>query len=164
MMNDTLFSPDRKYRYFLSRELRSLPFNETKTVNFCMLNPSTADEVKNDPTVERCERRAIAMGFTRLIITNLFGWRATDASQIRKVSDPVGGGNDFAICNAVELSDLVICAWGNNGCFLDRGERVIRLILSRQATPHYLRLTKTGQPEHPLYIPYSIHPKPWGKS
>ena len=54
------FSPCRKYRYDLYRRFAGhtpIP-GIYGYVNFIMLNPSTADEIRNDPTVERCERRA----------------------------------------------------------------------------------------------------------
>ena len=47
---DTLWSPDRAYRYFLRRpSLLDLP-----PIAFLLLNPSTADEIHDDPTIRRC--------------------------------------------------------------------------------------------------------------
>ena len=60
-----------------------------------MLNPSTADEVKNDPTVERCERRARMWGYGGSIVFNIFAFRATDPKNMRAQSDPVGPDNDM---------------------------------------------------------------------
>ena len=118
-MIDVIFSADRKYRYFLSRDLRGMfGADVERTVNFVMLNPSTADEVANDPTIERCKRRAEAMVFSRLIVTNLFGLRSTDprlpAQAKRQHIDPIGDGNDFAIANAAELSAIIYLP--NTGC------------------------------------------------
>ena len=76
-----LFSPCKKYRYRLWRE-----WSDEVPAVFVMLNPSTADEIVNDPTVERCERRARAMGFGGLRVANIFALRA----------DMVSGERDFA--------------------------------------------------------------------
>lgn len=54
-----VFSDCERYRYLLTRVWDTTG----QRALFIMLNPSTADEIKNDPTVERCERRARALGF-----------------------------------------------------------------------------------------------------
>ena len=69
-----------------------------------MLNPSTATEVQNDPTVERCERRARALGFGAFRVCNIFAWRDTDPRAMRAAAEPVGPENDAAIVTA--------CDWG----------------------------------------------------
>jgi hypothetical protein len=98
--SDATFSPCRKYRYTLTRTwVPDLPL-----INFVMLNPSTADEVVNDPTVERCERRARMWNCGGLIVTNIFAWRSTDPDELRRVADPVGPDKDDA---------LVESAWRN---------------------------------------------------
>jgi hypothetical protein len=63
---------------------------DRKGALFIMLNPSTATEVQNDPTVERCERRARALGFGAFRVLNIFAWRATDPRDMRAAADPVG--------------------------------------------------------------------------
>src|SRR5579859_2539321 len=65
------FSPCRRYRYRLERVLGPGP-----VLQVIGLNPSTADEVADDPTVRRCKGFARHWGFGRLILTNLFGLRA----------------------------------------------------------------------------------------
>ena len=88
-----VYSECERYRYSLTRI-----WDQTgQRVMFVMLNPSTATEVQNDPTVERCERRARALGFGGFRVTNIFAWRDTDPRQMRAAADPVGPGNDAAI-------------------------------------------------------------------
>lgn len=77
-----------------------------------MLNPSTATEVQNDPTVERCEQRARALGFGAFCVTNIFAWRDTDPKKMRAAIDPLGCDNDAAIRDACTWADQVIAAWG----------------------------------------------------
>lgn len=127
-----------------------------------MLNPSTADEVANDPTVERCERRARMWGYRRLIVTNLFAFRATDPRDMKAAIDPVGAENDAAILAAAEVSDLVLCAWGTHGNHLRRADRVRALLDSQRVRLKCLRMAKGGAPCHPLYLPYELEPIDYG--
>lgn len=151
------FSPCRKYRYTLERVWAP----ELPLINWLMLNPSTADEVANDPTVERCERRARMWNYGGLIVTNLFAWRATDPRELRKVSDPIGRDNDEAIVESTHRAQLIVCGWGKDGALLGRGAAVRRR-LHMFTTLHYLKLSETtGEPWHPLYLSYSLKPVPW---
>lgn len=152
------FSPDRAYRYSLEIEWGE----GDGAVNFLMLNPSTADELVNDPTVERCERRARLWGYRRLIVTNLFAFRATDPRDMKAAADPVGPENDAAIVAAAKYSDLVIAAWGNHGFHLGRAGTVRALLDSQRVRLKCLRMAKTGEPCHPLYLPYELEPIDYG--
>jgi hypothetical protein len=100
------FSRCRKWRYLLWRK-----WSDGPVANFLMLNPSTADEVKLDPSCTRARLYAERWGYGALIVTNLFGWRATDPGDMKAVRDPVGAGNDKAIVEAARNSAIVICAW-----------------------------------------------------
>lgn len=151
-----IFSPCKGYRYQLWRT-----WSEARPAVFVMLNPSTADEVANDPTVERCERRARAMGFGGLRVANIFALRSTDPAALYDHADPIGPDNDAAILGAVIGAGIVICAWGGHGKFRDRGDAVRRLLHSAGVTPHYLHLNKDGTPKHPLYVGYGVQPKAW---
>ena len=84
-------------------------------LHFLLLNPSTADEVKNDPTVERCERRARKGGHGGLIVTNIFGWRSTDPKGLNEPEDPVGELNDKTIRAATMSAARTVCGWGSAG-------------------------------------------------
>jgi len=151
------FSKDRIYRYTLTRQ-----WGETgRTVNFVMLNPSTADEFANDPTVERCQRRTAVWGFDRLIVTNLFALRSTDPRALRTVDDPVGPRNDEFLVSCAFDADLIICAWGNHGAQAGRSSFVASMLQHLGKPLHVLRLAKGGEPSHPLYLPYSAKPRTW---
>ncbi|WP_439153767.1 DUF1643 domain-containing protein [Yoonia sp.] len=146
------------YRYALTRTWNA----GGKRVLFVMLNPSKATEVQNDPTVERCERRARALGFGAFQVTNIFAWRETDPHKMRKVADPVGPDNDAMIRAGAAWADQIIAAWGTHGAHLGRGPAVARLLHASQQPLMTLGLTKDGHPKHPLYISYSQQPAPWG--
>ncbi|MBV0913362.1 DUF1643 domain-containing protein [Anianabacter salinae] len=152
-----VYSDCERYRYLLTRV-----WDEGgKRALFVMLNPSTATEVQNDPTVERCERRARTLGFGAFRVTNIFAWRDTDPKKMRAAADPVGPENDAAIAESCGWADQIICGWGAHGAHLDRG-RAVESLLRRTGRPLYhLGLTKAGQPKHPLYIGYDRQPEPW---
>ena len=148
------FSPCRRWRYLLWRR-----WDASKPVaNFLMLNPSTADEVKLDPTCSRARDYAERWGYGALIVTNVFGWRATDPAYMKAAADPIGPGNDAAILRAAKESALVICAWGNHGGFLGRSSRVNELLKKNRITLHTLRVNANGEPAHPLYLPGRLKP------
>jgi hypothetical protein len=128
---------------------------------FVMLNPSTATEYQNDPTVERCERRARALGFGAFRVTNIFAWRDTDPKKMRAAADPVGPANDAAIADSALWADRIICAWGSHGAHLGRGPAVAALLRATGRPLHHLGLNRDGQPKHPLYIGYDRQPERW---
>ncbi len=151
-----VYSPCERYRYLLTRTWAPGP-----RALFVMLNPSTATEVQNDPTVERCERRARAYGMGAFRVCNIFAFRATDPAVMRAEADPVGPGNDAAIAESAPWADLIVCAWGTHGAHLARGGAVGRLLRATGCPLHHLGLTKDGHPKHPLYIGYGQVPVPW---
>lgn len=145
------------YRYALTRTWD----DSGARVNFLMLNPSTATEVQNDPTVERCERRARALGFGAFRVTNIFALRATDPRDMRAAADPIGAGNDAAILEAADWATQVVCAWGTHGAHMGRGIAVEALLRPTGVPLLHLGLSKAGHPKHPLYISYTTQPEPW---
>lgn len=155
-LSEAIYSDCERYRYLLTRVWGVGP-----KALFIMLNPSTATEVQNDPTVERCERRARALGFGAFRVTNIFAFRATDPRVMRAVADPVGPGNDAAILDSVGWADSIVCAWGNHGVHLNRGEQVSALLRKTGAPLFHLGLTGQGQPRHPLYVGYDRQPQLW---
>jgi hypothetical protein len=161
MISTAVFSPDEKYRYLLSRM-----WDGTKPiVTFIMLNPSTATETVNDPTIERCQRRAKMMGMGGLMVVNLFGLRSTDPEVLYKSDDPIGDENNSYILHAVKESDMVVCGWGKHatlGGRFDRAAIVMGMIRAAGRAPLALKLNKDGSPSHPLYIGYKVQPKPLG--
>jgi hypothetical protein len=155
-LSEAVYSDCERYRYLLTRVWAPGP-----KALFVMLNPSTATEVQNDPTVERCERRARALGFGAFRVANIFAFRATDPKVMRAEADPVGPQNDAAIMDSLPWADAVVCAWGNHGLHLDRGRQVEAMLRTEGARLAHLGLTGQGQPRHPLYVGYDRQPEPW---
>lgn len=152
------YSPCEAYRYGLRRDWDTDGGSDRGAVMFIMLNPSTATERANDPTIERCERRARMMGYSGLRIVNLFAYRATRPADLRAAADPVGPDNDAFLLRWMEEAALTLAAWGVHGTFKDRD----RAVLDRVHGPlFHLGLTKEGHPRHPLYVPYATGPTLW---
>lgn len=154
--SSAVYSPCEAFRYLLTRE-----WGTAGRALFIMLNPSTATEAQNDPTVERCERRARALGFGAFRVCNIFAFRATDPKVMRAAPDPVGPLNDAAILGSLSWADQIVCAWGTHGAHLDRGPQVERLLRAAGGPLWHLGLSKAGHPKHPLYIGYDKTPELW---
>lgn len=152
-----VYSDCETYRYSLTRIWKP----GARRVTFVMLNPSTATEVQNDPTIERCERRARTLGFGGFQITNIFALRATDPRVMRAAADPEGPDNATALTGAASWADTVIAAWGAHGAHRDQGRIVTAQLLAAGHNMYHLGLTKAGHPRHPLYLPYTAQPTHW---
>lgn len=152
-----IYSDCERYRYSLTRV-----WNEAlPKLGYVMLNPSKATELQNDPTVERCERRARALGYGAFQVTNIFAWRETDPAKMRRAADPDGPDNDAALAALMDWADRVVAGWGTHGAHLGRGAAV-EAVLRQAGQPVYcFGLTKDGHPRHPLYVAYAQNPILW---
>lgn len=150
-----VYSPCERYRYGLERVWGAGPM-----LLYVMLNPSTADELRNDPTIERCQRRAVQLGFGGMQIANLFGWRATRPQDLRRAELPVGPENDALLREWHAGADMTLAAWGVHGAHLGRGREIAALL---EGPLHHLGLTRDGHPRHPLYVSYATRPSPWAE-
>lgn len=153
---------DGDYRYRLDRRLR---LSGERTVVFAMLNPSTADGRRDDPTLRRCMGYANDWDFDRLVVVNLFALRATDPSALLTAGDPVGPLNDRYLAEAVDEAmpndDAVIVAWGAHQ-MADARARAVAHILCRRGPVMCLGATRDGHPKHPLYVRRDVMPAVWG--
>ncbi|MDW4550147.1 DUF1643 domain-containing protein [Defluviimonas sp. D31] len=154
--SSALYSECGAYRYLLRRD-----WGSGGHMLFVLLNPSTATEERNDPTIERCERRARAMGFAGFAVANIFGYRATDPRELKRSAAPVGPQNDATLLDAASGAALVLCGWGVHGAHLGRGAEVEAALRAAGRPLWQLGLTRDGHPRHPLYVGYARHPEPW---
>lgn len=181
-----IISPCGRYRYRLWREWRTPDGDglfrdmgfvdgagqrcvEPETCVFVMLNPSTADGTKDDPTIKKCVAFADAWGFRRLEVLNLFAHRATDPAALLALDDsddPVGPENHEAFDAVLDNQPIgrIVCAWGTKGAHLDQGRTAYGWLLKSRVPATRivcLRRTKHFHPEHPLYLPYTSQPRPF---
>lgn len=154
MTRRTVFSPCRDYRYTLWREWDM--HNPTYAM-FIGLNPSTADEVQDDPTVRRCIRFAKEWGYGALCMMNAFSYRATDPVVMKAQAAPVGADNDRWLVEIAQGASIIIAAWGVHGVHHGRSDKV-RQLLDGNTKLHCLGRTKAGLPKHPLYLAANTQP------
>ncbi len=155
MERSATFDATGQYRYSLGRCWNGA----APAIAFLMLNPSTADQQQDDPTIRRCIGLAQAWGYGSLEIVNLFAYRTTVPTGLKTVSDPVGADNDRYLLQAAKMAEQVILAWGNWGRLLNRDRAVLDLLQQQSISNLYcLALNKSGQPRHPLYMPRGIQP------
>ena len=144
------FSKCRKYRYTLWRT-----WDESiQKLLFIGLNPSTADEINDDPTMRRCIRFSKDLGYGGFIMANIFAYRSTNPEKLKIVKDPIGDKNNYWIKKLDQEAGLTIAAWGTHGEYLNRGKEIMELLDNL----YCLRKTKGGFPAHPLYLPSFLKP------
>jgi hypothetical protein len=157
-----VLSDDRRYRYALWRDTGAL--GGEGTVLFVGLNPSTADETENDPTIRRCIGFARDWGFARLAMANVFAFRATDPRALYpsdRAIDPVGPENDRWLRELAADSQRVIAAWGASAHVTAKREAEVlcALAYTEHQAIECLALTKALRPQHPLYVPADKQPE-----
>jgi hypothetical protein len=152
MVAGATFSSCRKWRYSLWRVWDK----QKQMVTFIGLNPSTATENENDPTITRCINFADAWGYGGMYMANIFAYRATDPKKMKAFSDPVGKKNDQWLIKMSQTSAITVAAWGAHGMHLNRGDQVVRLLKGMQL--YCLGRTQNNQPRHPLYLCKDLKP------
>ena len=150
IFSEAIYSDCEKYRYVLSRTWDK----KLEKILFIGLNPSTATELKNDPTVTRMIGYAKKWNFGSISVCNAFAFRTTFPEELKKVEEPVGKENDKLIAEESKKAKMVIAAWGNHGQFLGRSKEVLKLLNET----YHLGLTKQGEPKHPLYLKADLKP------
>lgn len=146
--NDAVLSDDGLYRYLLRR---TWAFKHPRAL-FIMLNPSTADAYKDDPTIRSCVRLTNALGYGSLEVVNLFAWRATNPADLPSPSRALGSNNPRTIEAAVQRCDVTICAWGAHPYADKNAPGVLDIVSLHRPAAYCFGKTKSGAPKHPLYI------------
>lgn len=136
-------------------------------VNWIMLNPSTADERFDDPTIRKCCGFAKRWGYRGITVSNLFAFRATDPADLiacaaKDYGAAVGGGEtNCQMAAEAWRADLVVIAWGAHAKrFPERVREVLDTVLV-ESQLFCIGRTKEGHPLHPCMAPYIDHPIPF---
>ena len=155
LLRSAEFSTCGQYRYQLTRSWSNKRIGKNRTVAFIGLNPSIADAEFDDPTIKRCIAFAESWQFKKLFMINLFAFISTDPDQLTHEADPVGPENDRFIKSTCAQSAKLIACWGNHGAIGNRSDVVCQTISRRL---HCIRINKSGEPAHPLYLPATLTP------
>lgn len=148
-----ILSEDREYRYVLWR----IWDTSKPSVMFIGLNPSTADESIDDPTIRRCINYARSWGYGAIYMTNLFALRSSKPSELYNSKNPIGDENDKFLLNFQNKCDLVVACWGNHGSFMNRSSDIKELFNQIKC----FGTNQTGQPKHPLYLKKDVQLIPY---
>ncbi len=143
------FSPCGKYRYALWR----IWDKELPIVAFIGLNPSTANALKDDPTIRRVKGFAKKWGFGGVYMMNLFGIISPDPTILVKSADPIGECDKWLRYPTKKIHTVVF-AWGSFKEAKHRAKDVIAMFPEAVC----LKKTSDGSPSHPLYIPSDTVP------
>lgn len=148
--NGAIFSDCRKYRYCLFRNWNE----DLKIITFIGLNPSTANENKDDPTIRRVMRFAFDWGYSGVQMLNLFALVTPYPKDLKQHPDPVGKNDQFLLDS---VNTEVIFAWGSFSEATDRSKEVVKMFPNAMC----LGYNKDGTPKHPLYVPGNTKPIPF---
>ena len=170
-MRGATFSDDGCYRYTLWRTVRLAEGQENKgLVVFVMLNPSTADAEKDDPTIGRCRALARRWGYGQLKVVNLFAYRSPKPKELAAAKqagkDIVGQENDDTLRSATKDANLVVCAWGQGVSVTKDGRSRVKKVLGMIDRPHHLGVTTKDGLDFPLHpnsplVPKGTKPQLW---
>jgi hypothetical protein len=169
----TIFSDDRKFRYALWREWdlpRGLPYGTNgadgfkplplhAASEFCMfigLNPSTANEMDDDPTIRRCVRFARDWGFGGICMTNLFPMVTAYPDELDEVQ--FSDENRELVMDAAKAAGKIICCWGNFSQAQKWGRALIEVLVEDNLPVSHLGQNQNGSPKHPLYLKRTTQP------
>ena len=144
------------YRYWLSRIWKDpSPGSKPNYVLWIMLNPSTADDIKDDPTLRRIIGFSKRWRYDGLYVCNLYAWIETDSRKllVDKSIDYIGKHNDQNIrLYHIECNKTIIACGG-------RAEsRRLKEVLDMVKPCYCLGLNKDGSPIHPLYLKNDLEP------
>lgn len=167
MLKDAHVDPTGLYRYSLTRQWQVTGFGSRpcRTAVWVMLNPSTADAYQDDPTIRRCIGFSRYWGMDRLVVVNLFAFRATDPADLRDAArqgiDVVGQLNDQTVQSHLDVATTRVVGWGAS--MADDAWQRARDALGPFAHRglHCLGTTKHGHPKHPLYVRGDTKLQPW---
>ena len=154
MRKSAIISECGTYRY----ELKRIWDDSKPWVLFICLNPSTADEREDDPTIRRCIRFAKDWGYSGILMMNAYAFRATQPADMKAASDPIGPANDEAFGYRRTQVGLIVAAWGTH-CDQQRAEQVHQALGFKPVM--CLGTNKDGSPKHPLYLKASTKPQPF---
>lgn len=144
-----VISPCGRYRYVLTRTWDE----ELTTLVFCMLNPSTADADKDDPTIRRCIGFAKREGCGGIAVVNLFAWRATDPDKLPILdSEKSGPENEAHVASTVTGRRVVVAYGAHSSAHPFVVHPFLDLLRANAAGVYCLGTTKSGAPRHPLYV------------
>ncbi len=144
------------YRWWLFRcWAGSLPL-----IIWIMMNPSTADHSKNDPTILKIMRYSTRWGYGAVLVLNIYAFRTSKPENLpQSMKDRVGARNDWWIKRmfrfAAKRKTPVVCAWGVK--HEERGRSVRRMADDAGLQLMCLEIALNGEPKHPRFLSEALN-------
>lgn len=157
MKRGAIFSECRQHRY----ELWRIWDEENPLVMFIGLNPSTANENDDDPTIKSVVRIAKSNGYGGVYMMNCFSYISTDPKGLC-FEDVANEWNNHLLVAVSSKCQDVIFAWGNFPIVKEKGrdKELSNMFPNAKA----LHINANGSPKHPLYcksstplMPFLLH-------
>ena len=142
--NGAKLDAERTHRYYLYRIWNK----ELPLLAFIGLNPSTAAEEKNDPTINKIINITNFNGYGGFYMFNLFTIVSPDPKVLHKLVDDFGYNLSIIKSITMQLKMNIVFCWGN---FETYGRDQIMKELFKDS--YALGINKNGSPKHPLYLP-----------
>lgn len=156
-----VLSPCENYRFRLERDIGM--FGPVAAV--IMVNPSTADAEADDATIRRVIGFGKRLGWSKVIVGNVFAYRATNIQELALVDDPIGPDNVTYLREILGAADEAIVAWGTLSKLppaLREQWRTVSDIAASLAVPlKCFGVAKDGHPRHPLMLSYQTALEDW---
>ena len=161
-MGSAILSACKAYRYSLSRDICN---TGGMVIAYIGINPSTADADIDDHTVRKWFGFAERNNAKRFIVGNAFALRSTDVKGLLDSEDPIGVDNDKYLSKIIEEADLLVPCWGSRrktpNALHQRFDDILSMLASSGKPVMCLGTTKSGDPKHPLMLPYSTELVPY---
>lgn len=129
------------------------------------VNSATATADDNDHTVTKWNGFTARNGGARYIVGNAFAFCATDVRELGKAADPIGPDNDRYLAEITAEADILVPCWGSRGKLpprlRPRLDLVADMIFAAAKPVKIFGLTNSGDPLHPLTLPYTTSMRDW---
>lgn len=158
-----ILSAHRNQRYRLERPVQA----EGIVAAVIMVNPSDADESKNDPTITKLIGFGKKLGWRRVIVGNKFSQIAADIKNLRDtVAVPVSDAhNDRHLAEIMADGDIVVVGWGAMAKLPEilrkRWIDIVRMADGLDKKLYCLGTNDDGHPKHPLMTGYDVPLTEW---
>ena len=140
MLKFAKFSKDKKHRYYLSRK-----WSEKEQVLYVLLNPSKANHINNDPTINRLITISKNLGYGGFNVVNLYTLITPLRNKLYEKKRKFSAKNKKLIAELVAGHKTIIYGWGAT-------ENEPNWLSNIVKNPLCFSINKNGTPKHPLYL------------
>ena len=140
ILREAKFSNDKKERFTLKRE-----WDKSKNkILYIMLNPSLADDKKDDPTIRRLIGFTKKFNYGGFLVGNILSTITPNPKEIDK-SLVISDRNLKELLKLINKVDQIVYAWGNN----IKEPNILKEVVNN---PKCFGKNLNGTPKHPLYL------------